>query len=151
MSRGYLLDTSTLSRFAPGRSGIAEEIAQWMRRQSDRLFMPVIAVAEIEAGICKLRRAGGTARVAALSRWLDSLVRHYGDRVLAFDTIAARRAGAISDAASAAGMNPGFPDVAVAAIAAVHDLTVLTHNIRHFAPLGVVSHDPFARLPPEVT
>jgi predicted nucleic acid-binding protein len=150
VNRGWLLDTSTLSRFAPGRPGISEQIADWMRRQSGRLFMPVIAVAEIEAGICKLRRAGSTTRVEALSLWLDGLVRDYGDRLLDFDTVAARRAGALSDAARANGVNPGFADVAIAAIAAAHDLEILTQNIRHFMPLGVPGHDVFSTLPPEL-
>jgi predicted nucleic acid-binding protein len=40
-----------------------------------------------------------------------------------------------------------FPDVAIAATAATHDLTVLTGNLRHFRPLGVPTHNPFDRLP----
>ena len=150
MSRGWLLDTSTVSRFAPDRPGVSAEIAEWMRRQSDRLFMPAVAIAEIEAGICKLRRSGGAARAKALLLWLEGLIRHYDDRVLAFDTAAARRAGALSDAASAIARNPGFADVAIAAVAAVHDLEILTQNIRHFVPLGVAAHDIFTTLPAEL-
>ena len=37
---------------------------------------------------------------------------------------------------------PGFPDIAIAATAVVHDLVLMTGNGRHFAPLGVASVDP---------
>ena len=46
----------------------------------------------------------------------------------------------------AAGRAPGFADVAIAA-AASRDLTILTRNLRHFAPLGVRAIDPFDTLP----
>jgi predicted nucleic acid-binding protein len=35
-------------------------------------------------------------------------------------------------------------DIAIAAIAQVHELVVLTTNIRHFEPLGVSVLNPFA-------
>jgi predicted nucleic acid-binding protein len=35
-------------------------------------------------------------------------------------------------------------DAMIAAIAHVHDLTVVTRNVRDFAPLGVRTLDPFA-------
>lgn len=150
MNRGWLLDTSALSRLAPGRPAVSHEIAGWLQRQSDRLFVPAIAVAELEAGISKLRRAGSTTRVQALSLWLDELITHYANRVLPFDTLVARRAGALSDVATGQGIHSGFADVAIAAIAIVHGLDVLAQNLRHFARLGVAVHDPFRALPPEL-
>jgi len=56
----------------------------------------------------------------------------------------ARRAGALSDQAKAAGNHPGFADVLIAATATVHGLAVATLNARHFAPLGVDCVDPSA-------
>lgn len=144
MTRGYLLDTSVISAVAPGRPPVADAQADWLRQQADRLFVPTIAIAEIEAGIRKLRRAGGAARAEHLTSWLDGLIAGYGERILAFDAAAARAAGALSDAAVAAGRHPGFPDVAIAAVAITRDLTLLTRNLRHFEPLGVQMADPFA-------
>ena len=146
--RGYLLDTSVISALAPGKPPVEHAVADWFRAASEALHLPSIAVAEIDQGICKLRRAGGTARADALSRWLDALVRRYGDRILPFDTPAARLAGQMSDAAHAAGLHPGFADVAIAAIAADRALTVLTRNQRHFAGLGVAQRDPWDPDPP---
>lgn len=144
---GYLLDTSVLSALAPGRTP-SPDLARWLRARTDRLFLPAIAVAEVEAGLAKLRRQGAAARAEALSAWLDAVLDAYGERVLPLDAAAARVAGRLSDAALAQGRHPGFADVAIAAIAQVHDLLLLTANARHFAPLGVPHADPFQALPP---
>ena len=140
---GYLLDTSVISIIAPGKPPLPVPLASWLREHDGELFVPAIAVAEIEEGICKLRRAGGTRRANLLSAWLDALIQNYAERVLPLDAACGRVAGALSDTATAAGRNPGFPDVAIAAIASVHELIVLTRNHRHFANLGVEHIDPF--------
>jgi len=41
----------------------------------------------------------------------------------------------------------GFADVVIAATARCHGLTILTRNVRHFAPLGAAAVDPFKTLP----
>lgn len=144
---GYLLDTSILSLAGPDKPPLSEEVTGWLRAHADKLFVPVVAVAEIERGICKLRRAGGTERVTRLTAWLDALIHGYGDRILLLDASAARAAGQLSDAARAKGRDPGFADVAIAAIAVTHELVVLTRNVRHFGPLGVPYVDPLVELP----
>jgi predicted nucleic acid-binding protein len=143
----YLLDTNVISAVAPGRSEFGA-LADWFRRRSDELFISVIAVAEIEDGIAKLCRQGGAARAERLSRWLEALLHLYGPRVLELDVDAARIVGRLLDQARSRGQAPGFADTAVAAIAAAHELTVLTRNMRHFAVFEVPAFDPFDRLPP---
>jgi predicted nucleic acid-binding protein len=46
------------------------------------------------------------------------------------------------DRAIAAGTAPGFEDAAIAATAAVHSLTVVTANERHFKHFGVAFISP---------
>lgn len=140
---GYLVDTSVISALAPGKPAVPQAVADWLRAKASEIFLPTVAIAEIEQGICKLRRQRSRARSDALMRWLDELVLVYGSRALPLDTVAARRAGQIADAAVAAGRYPGFADVAVAAIAAANTLVILTRNVRHFAGLGVPLIDPF--------
>jgi toxin FitB len=142
VSKAYLLDTSVLSLLAPGRAGVDPTLAAWLRGRSEALHVSAVTVAEIEQGIRKLRRTGGAARAKALGGWLDALIDGAGDRILAFDTRTARIAGALSDRAMAAGKHPGFADVAIAATALAHSLTLLTRNVKHFAPLGVAFADP---------
>jgi predicted nucleic acid-binding protein len=141
---GWLLDTSVLSAFAPGKSPIPAEVAHWFREHSDELYLSTITAAEIAAGIAKLRRAGSTRRAETLSDWFERILTFYADRVLPLDLDAARMAGSLADATAALGRNPGFADVAIAAIAKSRDLAVLTINMRHFEPLGVAASDPFA-------
>lgn len=142
-SQGYLLDTSIISVLAPERQGqVTPAFAYWLQAHSAQLYLPSIAVVELAQGIAKLHRSGSVARAERLDQWLDGLVAGYGKHILALDAPAAQLAGRISDAATAAGRHPGFADVAIAALARHYDLTLLTHNTKHFAPLGVVCEDP---------
>jgi predicted nucleic acid-binding protein len=144
---GYLLDTSVLSLLAPGRPAPTAAFASWLRVRTDRLHISTVTVAEIEQGICKLRRAGGMERADRLADWLDALTALHGQRILPLDARVARLAGALSDQAIATGRHPGFADVAIAATARAHDLMLLTCNGRHFEPLGIAYHDPLDGLP----
>ena len=142
----YLLDTNILSASAPTRRDAdAEALAAWMRAHSDRLYLSAITIAEIEAGIARVVRIGASAKAPALRRWLAAIEHFYASRILPFDIEEARQAGAILDRARA--HDPGFEDIAIAATAAAHGLTVLTANERHFAPLGVPYANPLKELP----
>lgn len=59
----------------------------------------------------------------------------------------ARIAGRLLDVARGKGQSPGFPDVAIAAIAKAHGLTILTRNLKHFAVFAIPTHDPLRSLP----
>jgi toxin FitB len=145
--RRFLLDTSVLSTFAPDKPPVPEKLAEWVQKSAETLFVPVIALAEIEQGIRKLHRAGGTARADRLSLWLEELVTRFGDRILAVDAAVARAGGALSDTAMAAGRHPGLADILIAATAEIHGLRLLMRNKRHFTLLGIDPVDPFEELP----
>jgi toxin FitB len=140
---GYLLDTNVVSAFAPGKQLASPRIAAWFEGQADRLFLSVVSVIEIEAGICKLRRMGACRRADDLWQWFGRILDVYGDRVIPLDTEIGRTAGAIAESVQAAGHSPGLADITIAATADVRRLTVLTRNTRHFAPIGVPVLDPF--------
>ena len=106
-----------------------------------------MTIAEIADGIAKLRRDGAGRKSADIAAWLEAVLHLYGDRVLAFDTLTARIAGALSDRARGLGQSPGFADSIIAATAQHHGLTILSRNLKHFEPLGVSVLDPFASLP----
>ena len=142
----YLLDTNILSASAPTRRDAdAEALAAWMRAQSDRLYLSAITIAEIEAGIARAVRIGASSKAPALRRWLAAIEHFYGNRILPFGIDEARQAGTFLDLARA--HDPGFEDIAIAATAAAHGLTVLTANERHFASLGVPYANPLKELP----
>jgi toxin FitB len=143
----YLVDTNVISAVAPSRS-VPSTLAEWIDRHSPSLFLSAVTVAEIEDGIAKLKREGATRKAADLSAWLETVLHLYEDRILAFDASTARIAGAMSDRARGQGQQPGFADIIIAATARRHGLTILSRNLRHFEPLGVVVIDPLTTLPP---
>jgi toxin FitB len=144
----YLVDTNIVSAGAPSKRASAQALVAWMDQNSADLYMSAVSVAEIEAGIARLRRRGAERRADDLTSWLDTLLHLYAERVLPFDVRAARIAGGLADRAQSLGRAPGFADVAIAATVQLRGLTLLTRNARHFEPLGVPFLDPFVRLPP---
>jgi predicted nucleic acid-binding protein len=144
---GYLLDTNVISAFAPDRAAVEPNLSGWLEARSDQLFLSVVSIVEIEAGIRKLHRIGSTVRAKALGAWIDGLQENYSERILAFDLGAARIAGAITDRTRAAGASPGFADIAIAATAEANDVLLLTANARHFEFTGVRYANPFEALP----
>jgi predicted nucleic acid-binding protein len=143
----YLVDTNVISAAAPSRL-VPSALVEWMDMHSASLFLSVVTVAEIEDGIAKSRREGATRKSADLAAWLETVLHLYSDRVLAFDAPMARIAGAMTDRARGQGRAPGLADTIIAATAQHHRLTILSRNLKHLEPLGVVVIDPFARLPP---
>ncbi|MDB5398994.1 MAG: PilT protein domain protein, partial [Rhodopila sp.] len=78
----YLVDTNVLSAGAPTKSRPLPDLADWMDRNSERLFLSVITVAEIEDGIAKSRREGAFRKANRLAEWLETLVHLYSARIL---------------------------------------------------------------------
>ena len=147
MSR-YLVDTNVISVTAPTTAVRRSELMEWMDSHSPDLFLSAVTVAEIAEGIAKAERVGAKQKASNLSAWLRAVLHLYGDRVLPFDSPTAEIAGALADLARGRGQSPGFADIAIAATARRHDLTILSRNVRHFAPMDVAVVDPFRKLPP---
>ena len=141
----FLVDTNVISALAPAKRPGSNELAEWLDRASSRLFLSVISAAEVRSGITKAAREGATTKAQRLKEWWDSIEYLYAQKLLPFDLSCAHAAGLILDDARA--HQPGFEDIAIAATAKVHGLTVLTRNMRHFEPLGVRALDPFVMLP----
>jgi predicted nucleic acid-binding protein len=139
VSKGYLLDTNVISRLSPGKPELPPDFVEWIRLhgQADELYISAMTIAEIQKGIRNLRRKGGETKSITLEKWLQGVVDQFQDRILPFDTQVAIIAGTMDDDAEASGKNPGLGDVIIAATAHAHDLTVITHNLRHFRMLSV--------------
>jgi hypothetical protein len=143
----YLADTNVISAAAPTLAEKRSELIEWMDTHSSALFLSAVTIAEIADGIAEARREGARRKAESLSAWLRALLHLYRDRVLAFDTPTAEIAGALADLARGRGHSPGFADIAIAATARRHDLTILSRNARHFASVDVAVIDPFRALP----
>ena len=143
MIAGYLLDTNAISILAPPSAAQAVPTSSmarfrtWVRAHAEQLFVSTITIAEIQAGISQLERKGSVQRAAALADWLGALLELYDSRMLPLTSPVALEAGRLLDRAIGAGANPGFEDAAIAATAAVHALTIVTADARHFKHFGV--------------
>lgn len=136
---GYLLDTNVISMFAPDKQPVSLQFQEWIRRESanDALYISAITAGEIQRGISKLARKGSAEKARKLTQWLSGLVAQFDSRILPVDAAVAMTAGSIEEDAESRGQRPGLADVLIAATASTHALTVVTLNLRHFAPLGV--------------
>lgn len=133
----YLIDTIVLSELRkrdrhPG-------VLRWLRGKAEEaLFLSAVTIGEIERGMAR-QRVRNPVFAEALGSWLDRTVEIYAERILAVDPTVARRWGRL-----AARIGHGGADLLIAATALEHGLTVVTGNVRHFAPTGVLVEDPFA-------
>ena len=143
----YLVDTNVISAGAPAKAAAQADLVDWMDRNSDRLFLSVITIAEVEDGIAKAHREGTRRKAADLAEWLETLLHLYEARILGIDLAIARRIGQLSDRARGRGQAPGFADLAIAATAQTRSLVVLTRNTRHFVSIDVPANDPFKDWP----
>lgn len=133
----WLIDTNVLS--ALRRPERAPRVAEWIKaQQPTELYLSVITLGEIERGIVQ-QDARNPGFSADLRAWMDRTELLFADRILAFDSTAARVWGRLSAELG----HPGA-DLMIAATALVHGATVVTGNVNDFAPTGVAVLDPFA-------
>ena len=127
---------------APDKPKTSPEFAGWLDEidQAGQLFVPIVALHEISAGVAKLGGKGAKKKASNLDSWLTGLIRDYNDLILGYELSTALTAGYLDGNAQADGHNPGMADVMIAAIAKENDLTVVTENVKHFTlfvPFGV--------------
>ncbi len=133
----FLIDTDVLS--ALRRRERSPAVARWIEEQrATDLYLSVVTVNEIERGIVRQQRRA-PAFAEELAHWLDRILSWYEDRVLVIDVPTARRWGQLSGE-----LGHDSADLAIAATALEHGLTVVTRNMRHFEPTGVAVLNPFA-------
>jgi predicted nucleic acid-binding protein len=132
----FLFDTVVLSELR--RAKPSRKVVQWIKAQkADSLFISVVSIGEIERGIEKARKSDAVF-AAELEQWLETLLNLYADRVLQVSANAARLWGRLS-----ARLGHDGADLLIAATALTHGSTVVTRNVKHYAPTGARVFDPF--------
>lgn len=144
MTGFFLLDTSLLSPFAPGRGAVPDHVEAWLADRQSETYLSVITVLELERGIAKLVRQGQSAKARAISAWIGRLAAEYESKTIDINRDIAQCAGRLEDRAIGNGFSPGLADALIAATAILHDGVVLTRNLRHFQQLGADCLDPFS-------
>lgn len=134
----YLLDTNVVSELRRG-SGANAGVAEWFDGQSAReLYLSVVTIGEVRQGIEQIRSRDGRQAVA-LDKWLTGLIQFYEDRLLYVDGDVAEEWGRLRSRRS----TPVI-DGLLAATARVHDLTLITRNVRDFRGLDVPVVNPWS-------
>ena len=134
----YLIDTNVISELGKG-AGCHPGVAAWYRSvEPEALCLSALVVGELRAGVETLRRRD-PGRAGRIERALILAVDLFADRIIGIDRRVAERWGRLEGYQRAA-----VVDGLVAATALVNDLTVVTRNVRDFAPTGVGCLNPFA-------
>jgi toxin FitB len=138
----FLLDTNVVSELRKGRRAHAR-VSRWFEGiGDDEVFLSVLVVGELRQGVERIRRRDPRS-AEPLERWLHSLVETYTPRLLPVDARVAELWGRLN-------VPDPLPTVdgLLAATAIVHDLTLVTRNVRHVSRTGATLLDPF-RAPSE--
>jgi toxin FitB len=131
----YLLDTNVVSELRRARPHGA--VLAWLRSVDHRVLrVSAVSLGEIQAGI-ELTRDHDPGRAAEIERWADEVARTY--EVLAMDTPIYRTWARLMHGKS----DTLADDARIAATALVHNLIVVTRNVRDFQPFGVPTLNPF--------
>lgn len=132
----WLIDTNVVSELRKGDRA-NEGIRAWFAQSNeDELFTSVLVLGEIRRGIESIRRRD-TPSALALEQWLNRLTADFGERVLPIDVRVADRWGTLNVP------NPvPTVDGLLAATALVHELILVTRNVRDVANTGVRVLDP---------
>jgi len=125
----FVLDTNIVSELRKVRSGKANPgVATWAEQvPSAQLFISTITIHELEHGVLLMERSD-PAQGALLRAWLDqSVAAAFKSRVLPVDERVARRSAALHVPDPAP-----FRDALIGATALVHDMTVVTRDLKDF-------------------
>lgn len=134
----YLVDTNVISEARKGKKANIGVRDFWKTADPADLYIAVQTIGEIRRGLENIRQRGDTTQANRLEAWLDEVVTHYADRILEFDLDAAQVWGRLMSP------HPQHPvDKQIAAIALIHNLTVVTRNVDDFKGLGVRLANPF--------
>lgn len=137
----YLLDTCFVSDMVkpvpnPG-------VVEWLSRQPEAtLFLSVVTLGEIQAGISKLPES---RRQAMLTSWIaNDLMQRFQGRILPVDTEVALVWGIKRGETAARGEVLPLADSQIAATAIVRGLTVVTRNVADIQRCGALTLNPWS-------
>ena len=135
----FLIDTCIISEARKGRKanrGVQDFFST--NANEERMYLAVQTIGELRKGIDKIKARGDEPQSRLLENWLNTTIQDYSDNILDFDAESAQVWGRLMS------QNEQHPvDKQIAAIALIHDLTVITRNIKDFAGTGVRIVNPF--------
>ena len=134
----YLVDTNVISEARKGKKANPGVQRFFRTIEAEDLYLCVQTIGEIRRGLENIRHRGDLPQARKLEKWLDLLVTDYDKRILSFDQECAQVWGRL--------MSPHHEhpiDKQIAAIALIHDLTLVTRNANDFHGTGTRINNPF--------
>ncbi len=119
----FILDTDICSAYLRAHRGVFNRFVQ----HSGGLYISTITLGELQ--VWARRATASPRRQHTLDRMLTEV------RSVSVDTDVALMFGEIRARLLDQGVTVPVTDMFIAATAMIHDLTVATHNVRHFAPV----------------
>jgi len=140
----YLLDTNVVSELRKAKSPNInkqsdQNVVAWSASvTTSSLYISVITILELEIGTLLIERRD-PVQGAILRSWLNAhVLPAFSDRILVVDTAVAQ---------SCAKLHVPDPradrDAILAATALVHGMTMVTRNVKDFAPTGIEILNPW--------
>ena len=131
-----LLDTMVLSELRKAKPNLG--VVSYLKSQpADAIFLSVLTIGEIEAGIEK-QRSVAPEFAAELAQWLALTELQFAAFILPVTPAIAKLWGRLCVQTG----NKGIDNL-IAATALCHNLMVATRNVKDFEPTGVRVFDPF--------
>ena len=131
----FLLDTNVVSELRRPRPHGA--VLAWLQSVDDAdLHLASVTLGEIQAGIERTREQA-PAKASDIETWLNQVSDTFN--ILSLDGPAFRCWAQLMHRQS----DTLYEDAMIAAIAKVHQLTVVTRNVADFSSFGVPLFDPF--------
>ena len=135
----YLLDTNVVSELRRVRPHGA--VLAWLESVDDKdLHLSAVTIGELQAGV-ETTREQDRDKAAEIEAWLEQVAESYN--ILSMDARTFRSWARLVHRRS----DHLIEDAMIAATAAVHNLTVVTRNVRDFENLGVRTLNPFETRP----
>jgi predicted nucleic acid-binding protein len=133
----YLIDTNVVSELRKGARCDSRVIAWRNSVQPHAVYLSVLVIGELAQGI-ELAKRRDPRKGAAYEAWLAQLEREHKKRILPVTRAVARVWGPLN-----APDKVPVIDGLLAATALVHDLTLVTRNVRDVARTGARVLNPF--------
>lgn len=131
----YLLDTNIVSELRRQRPHGA--VVAWLRNvRNEDLHLSAVTIGEIQSGI-EITREQDEAKATEIEAWLEQVAETYN--VISMDAQAFRSWARLMHRRP----DDLIEDAMIAATAKVHNLIVVTRNVRDFEDFGVPTLNPF--------
>lgn len=112
-------------------------VVTWLRATPhEHLFLSAVTIGELQAGV-ELTREQDSVKAAEIEEWINRVAENYN--ILVMDAATFRRWARLMHRQA----DDLSEDAMIAATAQVHNLTVVTRNVRDFVPFGVATLNPF--------